>query len=179
MRAALRAASTRTRVRIYLNDHLAGATGEVALARRCLANNRGTRFEEFLVDFLGQVEEDRRALDSLVGRVGLHRNRAKALAGLAVERVSRLKLNGQLRGYSPLSRVIEFEGLCAGVEAKRAMWRALQEIAADYPPFADFPFGEYLERASRQSEELQSRHLDAAREAFTTGRSDRQATRVE
>lgn len=172
MPAALRAANTRTRVRIYLNDQLAGATGGVALARRCLGNNRGTRFEEFLADFLERVEEDRRALERLIDRLGLSRNLGKVLAGLAVERASRLKLNGQLRGYSPLSRVVELEGLCAGVDAKRSMWRALQEIAADYPPLADFPLDEYLQRASRQREELEARRLDAAREAFGASRSD-------
>lgn len=166
----------RTRLRIYLNDHLAGATGGAALARRCLANNRGTRYEAFLADLADEVEEDREALDGVISRLGLARNPAKLLAANLVERVARLKLNGQLRGYSPLSRVIEIEGLCAGVEAKRSMWRALREVAVDYPAVADFPFDEYRERASRQREELERHRLDAARESFATHAPDGAAT---
>lgn len=179
MLAVRGAASNPTRMRIYLNDHLAGATGGVALARRCLANNRGTGYEAFLADLLGRLHEDRQVLEGVIDRLGLRRSRGKVLAGLAVERVSRVKLNGQLRGYSPLSRVIEFEGLCAGVDAKRSMWRSLREVAADYPPLADFPFDEYLERASRQREELEVRRLDAARDAFAPRGSDEAATGVE
>lgn len=179
MLIALGAASQHTRLRIYLNDHLAGATGGVALARRCLANNRGTRYEGFLAHLLDGVEQDRQALGEVIDRLGMGRNRGKVLAAVVLERAGRLKPNGQLRGYSPLSRVIEFEGLRAGVQAKRSMWRAAQEVAADYPSLADFPFEEYLERASRQLEELEARRIDATREAFATRRSDEAATGVE
>ena len=34
--------------------------------------------------------------------------------------VGRFKLNGQLRGYSPLSRLVELEILMAGIDAKRS-----------------------------------------------------------
>lgn len=172
-------ANSRTLIGIYLNDHLAGATGGAALVRRCLANNEGTRYEEFLRDLQGRVEEDRQALEGVFDHLGLRRNPGKVLAGVVVERVSRLKLNGQLRGYSPLSRVVEFEGLCAGVDAKQSMWRALQEIAADYPSLADFPFERYLGRAARQREELEARRLEAVREAFTARGADESATTVE
>jgi hypothetical protein len=37
-----------------------------------------------------------------------------------------LKLNGQLRGYSPLSRLDELELLQIGVAGKRRLWRALE-----------------------------------------------------
>lgn len=164
------------RLRIYLNDHLAGATGGVALARRCLENNRGTRYEAFLAALAEGVETDRQALVDVIFRLGLGRNPTKVLAAHVVERVSRLKLNGQLRGYSPLSRVVEIEGLCAGVEAKRSMWRALRGVTADYPALADLPVDDYIERASRQRDELERHRLDAVREAFASRAIEQPAT---
>lgn len=179
MSTSSRTTSTRRRLRVYLNDHLAAATAGSALARRCLANNRGTPYEHFLADLAGQIEQDREALEDLVARLGLSRNRGKLLAAVVVERLSRLKLNGQVRGYSPLSRVVELEGLCAGVEAKRSMWRAVQEVVVDHPAVGDFPFDECVRRASRQRDELEGRRLDAAREAFATRTADDAPAAVE
>ena len=45
--------------------------------------------------------------------------------GWTGEKLGRLKLNGQLLGYSPLSRLIELEGLMLGIAGKLAMWIAL------------------------------------------------------
>jgi hypothetical protein len=46
----------------------------------------------------------------------------------ADEIASRLKANGRLIGYSPLSRVLELEGLIMGITGKLEMWRSLQAI---------------------------------------------------
>ena len=43
--------------------------------------------------------------------LGFDSDTMKDLGGWALEKVGRLKLNGQLTGYSPLSRVVELEGL--------------------------------------------------------------------
>jgi hypothetical protein len=45
------------------------------------------------------------------------------------EKVGRLKPNGQLLQFSPLSRVVEIEGLITGVGGKLSLWRTLLELA--------------------------------------------------
>ena len=47
----------------------------------------------------------------------------------AVEKIGRLKPNGQLTGYSPLSRVVELEGLALGITGKLSLWKALRELS--------------------------------------------------
>ena len=48
----------------------------------------------------------------------------KDAGGWLLEKAGRLKLNGQLKGYSPLPRLVELEGLALGVTAKLASgWR--------------------------------------------------------
>jgi hypothetical protein len=46
---------------IYLNDHLAGATAGLELARRARGSNRDTELGEFLERLTGEIEEDREA----------------------------------------------------------------------------------------------------------------------
>ena len=61
------------------------------------------------------------------------RDRVKVAGGWTAEKVGRLKLNGRFAGYSPLSRVLELEGLIAGVNGKLALWHSLLELAPAEP----------------------------------------------
>src|SRR4051794_41579046 len=121
-------------IAIYLNDHLAGATGGLELARRALGANRGSDFEAPLERLATEIAEDRAALADVMTRLGVARDPLKVWAGWAAEKWGRLKLNGRISGYSPLSRVLELEVLALGVEGKRAMWRALPQICGGAAP---------------------------------------------
>jgi hypothetical protein len=156
---ALRAADVDIRMATYLNDHLAGAVGAIELARRSLSSNRGTQFGETLTWFLAQVEEDVEALRDIMSRLGVGEDRLKSAAAWTVEKAGRLKLNGQLVGYSPLSRLLELEGLVLGVSGKIAMWRALQRALPDDPRLAGVDFDELNDRAREQRRRLEEIRL--------------------
>src|SRR5688572_10720061 len=104
---------------IYLNDHFAGATVGLELARRSRSSNRGTSFGDFLTELLAELDSDRTELDTLMSALGTPRDRVKLAGAWVAEKAGRLKLNGRLREYSPLSRLIELEGLKVGIEAKK------------------------------------------------------------
>lgn len=147
---------------IHLNDHLAGARAGLELARRMLGANRGTPLEEDLASIVAQVEEDKAELERIMEHAAIARSRAKEALGLAAERVGRLKPNGRLVGYSPLSRLVELEGLVTGVSGKRSLWRTLriawsQDKAT--PPGVDL---DHLEK--RADEQLAT--LERLREAI-------------
>jgi hypothetical protein len=154
------------RLAIYLNDHLAGSVVGTELVKRALRENRGSSFGEFLEWLLGQILEDRATLERLMAELGVSESRLKRALALALERVGRLKLNGQLTGYSPLSRLVELEGLVLGVTGKRALWIALQEIAGTEPRLREFDFDELRLRAEEQLAGLQRLRIEAARLAF-------------
>ena len=149
---------------IYLNDHLAGATGGLALARRALGANRGNRFGELLERLAEEIKDDRQTLRAVMRALDVREDPIKRVAALAGERVGRLKLNGSLRSYSPLSRLLELEALGVGVDAKRSLWRSLEQL--DDPRLADFDFRALGERAERQREQLEEHRLEAGRIAF-------------
>ena len=146
---------------IYLNDHLAAAPAGVDLAKRAAAQNAGSEFGEFLGELAPQVAEDRAQLEDVMARLGVSRDQLKVGAGWLAEKLGRMKLNGRLLEYSPLSRVIEFEGLTAGVNAKLMLWRTLAELVPDEPRIADIDFGALAERAGRQLAGLRDHHAAA------------------
>jgi hypothetical protein len=117
------------RLEIYLNDHLGGATGGVELARRLRASNRDDAvFGEALSRVCAEIEADRAVLEQVIEELGYSRSKVKPAAAWMAEKLGRLKLNGQLSGYSPLGRLIELEGLLIGITGKIGLWQTLSEL---------------------------------------------------
>ena len=148
----------------YLNDHLAGSTTGRELAKRALSNNRDTQFEATLEWLVGQIVEDREALLEIMRAVGARQDHLKRLAAFAIERVGRLKPNNSLLSYSPLSRLVEFEGLLIGVTGKQAGWRALQQL--EDARLADIDLELLVQRATEQRERIEEQRVEAARLAL-------------
>jgi hypothetical protein len=154
---------------IYLNDHLAGSTGAPELARRARSANRGSPFEAAFERLAAEIEEDREVLLDVMRRLGVSRDPVKEWAGWLAEKAGRLKLNGRLTGYSPLSRVLELELLALGVEGKRALWRALREVAAGDARLDGVDLTALLRRAERQRRLVEQHRVRAVAIAFEPG----------
>jgi hypothetical protein len=97
-------------------------------------------------------------------RLGIRRDPVKRAAAWGAEKVGRLKLNGQLTGYSPLSRVVELETLSLGVAGKLGLWRALRDVAPGGIPADDLE--RLIKRAERQRRGLETQRRRAAEIAF-------------
>lgn len=146
---------------IYLNDHLAGATVGVELARRVHASNRGNDvFGEPLGRICREIEEDRAALEQAIDRLGVSRSHLKPAGAWMAEKLGRLKLNGRLRGYSPLSRLLELEGLLIGITGKMALWETLAGLEAGEGLGLDF--AQLAARAAEQRSVVDDLHRLAA-----------------
>jgi hypothetical protein len=154
---------------IYLNDHLAGATTGLELARRACSSNDGTELGRFLEELVEEIAEDRATLVAVMDRLGIVKNPMKQLAGWSAEKFGRLKLNGQLIGYSPLSRLVELEFLYVGITGKLGLWRALEAgVGGDLPQF-DFP--QLIARAEAQRARVEEFRLQAAKAALSHQRA--------
>ncbi len=151
---------------IYLNDHLAGSTGGLALARRLAGNHRGTPAGPELAELARDVEEDRDALAAIMASVGARTNPLKPVLALVAERVGRLKLNGALLHRSPLSSVLELEMMRLGVEGKSSAWRSLREVAKNDPRLDAAQLDELISRAKDQAQRLERLRTRAAAEAL-------------
>ena len=164
---ALRNADAGTRLAIYLNDHLGGSATGRELARRTLQANRGNTYGVALEDVVRQIEEDVDSLQEVMDRLGVKPDRVKEAMGWTAEKLGRLKLNGQLLGYSPLSRLVELEGLMLGITGKMALWIALSSVLADDPRLEGIDLEELVRRAREQRQTVERLRRKAAREALT------------
>jgi hypothetical protein len=151
---------------IYLNDHLAGAIAGSELVKRAARNNEGTPLGAFLDRLATDIEQDRRALETLMSDLGVRKDVVKDAAAWMAEKVGRLKLNGRLVGYSDLSRLVELEGLSLGVEGKLAMWRNLSRVREKYAALEKTNIEELTERAEAQRRELEEVRQEAAENAL-------------
>ncbi|MFF2364576.1 transaldolase [Streptomyces sp. NPDC058122] len=152
---------------IYLNDHYSGATGGLELFRRAAEARKGEEGEGVLTDLARQVEEDRDALARIMADLDVSVGRSKAALGWVAEKAGRLKTNGHLFSRSPLSDVLEAEGMLLGVSGKAALWRSLRELAATDRRLDATHLDALLERAGRQSTAVEQLRAAAAARVLT------------
>ena len=151
---------------IYLQDHLAGATAGHELAKRAAASNSDTELGEFLRRLEREIAEDFQSLLDVMDELGVRPDPIKRSLAWGAEKVGRLKPNGRLLGYSPLSRVVELEGLHVGISGKLSLWQLLETTSGAEISSADL--GELIARAQRQLGGLEPHRMAAAQEAFAT-----------
>ena len=159
-------ATARRLLQIYLADHEAASRAGVNLVHRVRSENEAAAYGDYLVKLEAEVEQDRASLINIMKALQVSANPVKQLVARAAVIVGRLKPNGQLHGYSPLSRVLELEALCAAALAKRGLWQSLRVLAPIYPELEVATLDRLIDRATEQFENLTDQHRQAAREAF-------------
>jgi hypothetical protein len=158
---------------IYLNDHLAGATLGVELARRLRSSNEGdAEFGRPLARLCAEIEADREALVGLMEHLKVSRDPVKPVLAKAAEKLGRLKPNGRLRSYSPLSRVLELEFLSGLVGGKLQLWNALEQSYGE--SLDGFDLHDLAARADNQGQRLEDLHLAATQRTLPAATSSTQ-----
>lgn len=152
---------------IYLNDHLAGATGGTELARRIASSHRSTPAGTVLGQLARDIDQDRGALISIMKTLGVPVRRYKAGLGWVGEKIGRLKLNGHLSTRSPLSSLEELELMRLGAEGKAAGWRTLRALADSDHRVDAGQLDELLGRARSQVEILENLRVKVASEVIS------------
>jgi hypothetical protein len=151
---------------IYLQDHLAGATVGLELAKRACGSNRDGEFAAPLAALRDEIDADRVTLIDVMRQLGVGRDRPKEAGAWLAEKAGRLKLNGRLRGYSPLSRVVELEGLAMGVTGKLRLWETLAGLPAVEARLTGVDLPALQARAESQRARVAELHARATRLAF-------------
>jgi hypothetical protein len=158
---------------IYLNDHLAGATLGVELARRLRSSNQGdAEFGAPLARLCTEIEADRETLVRLMEHLEVKRDPVKPALAKVAEKLGRLKPNGRLRSYSPLSRVLELEFLSGMVGGKLQLWNALEQSFGE--SLDGFDFHDLAARADSQGQRLEDLHLAATQRTLPAATSSTQ-----
>ena len=146
---------------IYLNDHLAGATGGAGLARRVAGSHNGDPGGA-LQRFAAEVRQDRAALLEVMAALGIPVPSYKVWTGWIGEKAAWLKLNGPLLARSPLSSLEELEIMRLGVEGKAVGWRTLRTLAKTDTRLDPGRLDELISQARRQADLLEELRVSAA-----------------
>lgn len=143
--------------RIFLQDHLAALHASAALVQRCLGPNRESPLGRLLGPLHLAVQEDLAHLEAVAEATSVRPSGMKNRGARAGVALGRLKLNGRVFRYSPLSRVVELEGLLLLTVQRAATWRILQARAPLDERLARtaIPFSARAELAERQAVMLQ------------------------
>jgi|1185.fasta_scaffold26128_2 hypothetical protein len=127
---------------IYLNDHLAGSTAGLELARRL--------HDDSLAE---EIEEDRETLMDVMRRLDVDRDELRLAIAWGAEKALRLKPGGHLH---------DAEALSLGVEGKLVLWVALRHARGDDPRLEGIDFDALIARARSQRERIEQERLRAA-----------------
>lgn len=153
-------------LRIYLADHVAITTAALELARRTRRENAGTPLEGPLRSLEDELVREREDLQRLARQAGAAGTASKQGLAWVGEKLGRLKSNGRLFGYSPLSRVYELEVLLAFAYQRRMMWLALAGVPEEELPRDGIDLRARVDRAEEQRLELEGLMLEAAEAAL-------------
>ena len=94
--------------------------------------------------------------------LGCQIDHVKLAVGWTAEKLARLKPNGRVFGYSPLSRLLELEALAGGIRGKRALWQSLHEVADRHAELIPGELDGLIERADAQLAVVEDLHRRAA-----------------
>jgi len=143
---------------IYLSDHLAGATAGSRRMRRLADAEDKASDGDVLQRLAKEIEEDRKTLMSIIEAEGIEARWYKTAIAKAGEAVGVLKSNGTLFHRSPLTSLVELEGMRMGVTAKYDLWTTLRHSELS----GRQDFDQLMQRANRQLQELEEIHVRRA-----------------
>jgi hypothetical protein len=148
----------------YLTDHMAGSVSAGDMARRGAQNNAGP-LAQFFADLTREIEVDRRTLEEIGERVGTQASMLKEAGAMAMERLSRFKIDERMTGSPELSLLLELELLYLGIQGKYALWRTLGAVSDSR--LAEFDFGKLEHRANEQLAAVEEQRIAAAKDALS------------
>ena len=149
----------------YLNDHLAGSIGAIAMVEQAIEENAGTLLGRRLEEILKEIKKDQAVLQDLIERVGSKESPLKKAGAWLAEKAGRVKLGGT-GDPATLARLEVLETLGIGMQGRRALWRALRVVAKKHPALRDLDLDLLERRAVEQHDRVEEWRLEAAREVL-------------
>ena len=147
----------------YLNDHLAGSVAALGLLDHLVESTKGTAHQAFFETLKSEVTADQDVLRELLTRLSAPESTVRKAGAWLMEKAARIKLRVDGSKGSPMERLEALEGLLIGITGKRALWLALSAAAE---PLENVDFPRLVSRAEQQIEAVETKRIEAAREAI-------------
>jgi hypothetical protein len=156
----------KTHLAIYLNDHLAGATGALELLTHLQEAHAGTPLADFLTQLYADIEADHQELRHLINRLGMTESIPRKLTAWLGEKAAELKLQLDDNASGSFRLFEGLEALVVGIEGKRALWQALATASEVVPELKGVDYVGLAQRAQQQHDRVDEQRLNAAKEAL-------------
>ncbi len=158
-------ASTRQRHALiaYLRDHLSGSDVAIRVVQRLGSTHQGSEDGRLFRRLSQELEEDRSVVRSLLTLLGASGRSLKRAAGYASGAVLSVTAGGE---PGDLSLLRTLEALAVGVQGKRCLWRALQNIPT-VSTVHRMNFVELEAKAVRQWEAIEERRRVLVEKTFS------------
>jgi hypothetical protein len=147
----------------YLNDHHAGATAGVSLARMAADEHQQHEHGPFFAEISHEIQTDHETLEQLMEALGTDRSATKTALAEVGTKVMSPKFVGT---EDALNAFVALETLSIGVEGKLCMWKALKCVEDAYPSLEGFDLDELISRAQSQRERIEAKRLELAPSAL-------------
>ncbi len=148
----------------YLHDHLAGSSGALLLIQELADNHEVPEARDFFSDLKRKVEADRALLEDLLEKIGKDRGTFFKVAGDVAARVGGIKLLWERVEPGKLGMFEALEMLALGVQGKRLLWLALQEIDSWFPEWQEYDFSALELEAIEQRDGIEAWRIEASRD---------------
>ena len=150
----------------YLGDHAAGAAGAINLLAGLVRRHRGSTTGRLLRELLDDIRADERSLRALAGALGAKGRLPKRLMGKAAGTLTRARLSGLAGTNKPFALFEALEMLGIGIVGKRSLWRALREVAGEWPEVGRLDLAGLEKRADEQFARVETLRLQTAPRAL-------------
>jgi hypothetical protein len=158
--------STRKRQALiaYLRDHLGGSDVAIRVVHRLCSTYAGTEDGMLFGRLSKELAEDRSVVKALLQRLGASGRSMKRVAGHASGAVLSVAAGGE---PGDLSLLRTLEALSIGVQGKRCLWRALQNLRPAPSTVDGMDFVELEAKAVRQWEAIEERRRGLVDRTFS------------
>ena len=152
---------------VYLNDHLAGSVIALELLEQLRNETSDSNDTLTLANIQAEIEADRQTLEDLITTLDIDISQPRQALAWVTEKLGQVKLHVDDPSHGALRRLEALETVAIGISGKRALWRALEAIAAGYPALYRIDFPTLLRRADEQLDVVEGLRLKAARDALS------------
>jgi hypothetical protein len=151
---------------IYLNDHLAGATGALELLTHLIAAHDNTTVSDVLTQLHVEIDADRQELEHLIDRLHITESGSRKVGAWLGEKLAYVKLQLDDKADGSMRLFEGLEALAIGIQGKRGLWRALTVASETLPELRGIDYAQLVQRSESQHQRVEEMRLHAAKEAF-------------
>jgi len=149
----------------YLRDHLSGSDVGIGVVHRLVSTNHGDIARPLFQRLANEFEEDRAVVRAVLTELGASERSIKRAVGVASGAVLSVTAGGE---PGELSLLRTLEALAIGVQGKRCMWRALQNLRTSV---GGMDFVELEAKAIRQWEAIEEHRRSLVARTFSLSES--------